>query len=95
MIQVGGAAGGAGRTTAPCAKGSDVQSRSDVTSEHPRSLTRRCPNLPTTNAALTAYLQGTELGPLGRYFGPGTDPAILRCATPDPLPYAWDFSGGL
>lgn len=56
-----------------------------------RSVVAPSRSLP--NAALTAYLNGTELGPLDRYFNPETDPAVLRCATPDPFPYAWDFSG--
>ncbi|PRW44956.1 croquemort-like mating [Chlorella sorokiniana] len=49
-------------------------------------------HLMQNDTALTEHLEGTELGPLNRYFESSTDPAVLRCATPDPMPYAWDFS---
>ena len=43
-------------------------------------------------AELTEYLEGTDLGSLGPFFG-ANDPALVRCATPELFDYAWDYSG--
>lgn len=56
-------------------------------------LLRRLCRTPFCPAAeLTEYLEGTDLGSLGPFFG-ANDPALVRCATPELFEYAWDYSG--
>jgi hypothetical protein len=44
-------------------------------------------------AALSAYLNTTDLGLLNKYFSKEQGAWLLRCANPEHAPYTWDFSG--
>ena len=66
------------------------------------ALPRRCPlgspvppalRRSPPPAALTTYFNGTDLGPLDKYFGADQGAWLARCTNPEPIPFAWDLSG--